>query len=223
MQPGAATINDGIGSVPQPVEERPPGRVGGGGWNRRPPPVPDSQRAHHRPGDPAVFLGSLDPPPGEVVGPAVMPERRVQAFGPVLIGGVDEIRGADHPDSSIDRRVEKLRCKRHMPVEPARLFRQDDVPAVGLDASPDLVDSRPVSDLSADLRFADDLHVHLIGPVVPRKVGRQKPLAGMDLSIDGALRSVAAALQHDPAAQCLGLSPPGPRGVAALCGWRAET
>ena len=72
--------------------------------------------------------------------------------------------------------------------------------------------SGPVGDLSADLRFADDLHVHLIGPVVPRKVGRQKPLAGMDLSIDGALRSVAAALQHDPAAQCLGLSPPGPRG-----------
>jgi len=30
----------------------------------------------------------------------------------------------------------------------------------------------------------------------------------------GAHRAVAAAHQHDPVAQCLGLSPPGPRGVA---------
>jgi len=36
----------------------------------------------------------------------MMPERRVQVFGPVLVGGVDEIRGADHADSSIDSRVE---------------------------------------------------------------------------------------------------------------------
>ena len=169
------------------VKERPPRRVRGGGWNRWPPLVADRQRAHRRPGDPAVFLGSLDPPPGEVVGPAVMPERRVQAFRPVFVGGVDKICRADHPDSGIDRRVEKLRCKRHMPVEPARLLCQDDVPAVGLDASPDLVDSGPVGDLSADLRLADDLHVHLLGPVVPGKVGCQEPLAGVDLSIDARL------------------------------------
>jgi hypothetical protein len=112
-----------------------------------------------------------------------MAKRRVQAFGPVLIGGVDKIRGANHPDSSIDRRVEKLRGKRHMPVEPARLFRQDDVPAVGLDASPDLIDSGPVGDLCADLRLADDLHVHLLERAFPGKVGCQKPLAAMDLSI----------------------------------------
>ena len=37
------------------------------------------------------------------------------------------------------------------------------------------------------------------------------------LEANGALRAVAAALQHDPAAQCLGLPAPGPRGVAAPC------
>ena len=34
----------------------------------------------------------------------------------------------------------------------------------------------------------------------------------------GAHRAVAAALQHDPATQCLGIPTPGPRGDAALCG-----
>ena len=34
----------------------------------------------------------------------------------------------------------------------------------------------------------------------------------------GALRSVAAALQHDPTAQCPWVSSPGSRGAAALCG-----
>ena len=33
----------------------------------------------------------------------------------------------------------------------------------------------------------------------------------------GAHRTVAAALQHDPTAQCLGIPAPGPRGVAAPC------
>ena len=37
------------------------------------------------------------------------------------------------------------------------------------------------------------------------------------LEANGALRAVAAALQHDPTAQCLGLSPPGTGGVAAPC------
>jgi len=88
--------------------------------------------------------------------PAMIPERRVQTFGLVFVGSVDEIRRADYTNSSIDRRVEALRYKRHMPVEPARLFRKDGVPAAGLDASPDLIDPGPVGDFSADLRFADD-------------------------------------------------------------------
>jgi hypothetical protein len=56
-------------------------------------------------------LGSLDPIPREMVGSAVMPERRVQAFGPVLIGGIDGVGRADYPDAGIDRRVEQQRCK----------------------------------------------------------------------------------------------------------------
>jgi hypothetical protein len=38
----------------------------------------------------------------------------------------------------------------------------------------------------------------------------------------GAHRAMAAALQHDPAAQHPGVTPPGSRGDAALCGWRAK-
>ena len=37
------------------------------------------------------------------------------------------------------------------------------------------------------------------------------------LEANGALRAVAAALQHDPTAQCLGLPAPGPGGVATPC------
>jgi len=38
------------------------------------------------------------------------------------------------------------------------------------------------------------------------------------LEAKGALRKVAAAHQHDPTAQCLGVPAPAPPGVAALCG-----
>ena len=41
-------------------------------------------------------------------------------------------------------------------------------------------------------------------------------------SDNAALRTVAAANQHDPATQCLGLSPPGARGVAAPRGWQTS-
>ena len=37
------------------------------------------------------------------------------------------------------------------------------------------------------------------------------------LEANGALRTVAAALQHDPTAQCLGIPAPGAGGVAAPC------
>jgi predicted nucleic acid-binding protein len=48
-------------------------------------------------------------------------------------------------------------------IETARLLGDDDIPPLGLDAGPDLIDSRAIGDLAAHLGLRDDLDADLLG------------------------------------------------------------
>ena len=103
----------------------------------------------------------------------------VQPLGPVVVCRIDVVGRADHPNASIDGRIEQQPGEGRLPIEAARLLGNDHVPPLGRDARPDLVDPGAAQQLAADLRLADDLDVEpvefdatgqIVGQVAPATV-----------------------------------------------------
>ena len=111
----------------------------------------------------------------------------IQPVGPVVIGRVDIVRRTDDPDPSIDGRLKKLAGLRVVAIEPARLLGENQIPPLGLDPGPDLVDPRPRGQFSGYLRLADELHIDLLGGVPLRQTGGQERLAQSNLVVDARL------------------------------------
>ena len=74
-----------------------------------------------------------------------------------------------------------------MPIEAARLLGDDQVPPLGLDAGPDLVDTGAAHQFAADLRLRDDLDVQLVGLEVAGHIVGQESTAVGDLILGARL------------------------------------
>jgi hypothetical protein len=111
----------------------------------------------------------------------------MQPVGPVVVGRVDVVRRADHPHAGVHRGLEELAGLRVVAVEAARLFGDDQVPPLGLDAGPDLIDAGAVGDLTADLGLLDDVDRHLRGLGALGQAGIEESPAGGDLIVDARL------------------------------------
>ena len=67
----------------------------------------------------------------------------------------------------------------HVPIEAARLLADDQVPPLGLDAFPHLVNAGSVQQFAADLRLSDDLDDQLVElDVAGQIVGQESPAVG---------------------------------------------
>ena len=129
-------------------------------------------------------MGPLDPLPRVEVRPGVLHLAHVQPIGPVVVSRVDVVRRADHPYVGVHRRFKEFARLRVVAVQPARFLGDDQVPSLGLDACPNLIDPWAVGDLAADLGLGNDVDHDLLRLPALGQVRLQERPAGGHLVVD---------------------------------------
>src|SRR5262249_6059481 len=113
----------------------------------------------------------------------MVPQRFMQAIVALLIGGVDIIVDRDDANSQIDGRVDQFAASGFVTEEAAAVLHDNQVPATGRNTFPNLVDARPVDELTRQLGIVQFLDLGVRNVFVLEKPPAIGELIGYGASI----------------------------------------